>query len=170
MSTDPSLSKVTQGSPTGFFPHVVSRPVAVIMITIAIFVFGVIAYYKLPLTLLPDISHPTLTVRTAYPGASPEEVETEISILIEERLSTLPGLRHMTSISRAERADTVLEFRWGTDIDLALQLISEKIDRVRFKEAIDRPLILRYDPSLEPVAQNRCFRRSVPHRTLGLCR
>ena len=139
MSTDSPFSNASPKGPTGFFQHVVGRPVAVIMITIAIFVFGLIAYYKLPLTLLPDISHPTLTVRTAYPGASPEEVETEISILIEERLATLPGLRHMTSISRAERADTVLEFRWGTDIDLTLQLISEKIDRVRFKEAIDRP-------------------------------
>ena len=143
----------TTNTQSGFFARVVERPVAVIMITIAIFVFGLIAYHKLPLTLLPDINYPTLTVRTAYPGASPEEVETEISILIEERLSTLPGLRHMTSVSRAERADTILEFRWGTDVDLALQLIAEKIDRVRFKEAVERPLILRYDPALEPIAQ-----------------
>ena len=153
MSNASSPNNPPKNESPGFYARVVERPVAVIMITIAIFVFGLIAYNKLPLTLLPDISYPTLTVRTAYPGASPEEVETEISILIEERLSTLPGLRHMTSVSRAERADTILEFRWGTNIDLALQLISEKIDRVRFKDAVERPLILRYDPALEPIAQ-----------------
>ncbi len=153
MTVPSPLQSDTTDTHSGFFARVVERPVAVVMITIAIFVFGLIAYYKLPLTLLPDINYPTLTVRTAYPGASPEEVETEISILIEERLSTLPGLRHMTSVSRAERADTILEFRWGTDVDLSLQLIAEKIDRVRFKEAVERPLILRYDPALEPIAQ-----------------
>ena len=142
---------------TGPFASVVQRPVAVLMVTIAIFVFGLISYNKLPLTLLPDISYPTLTVRTAYPGAAPHEVETEIAVRLEERLATLPGLRHMTSVSRAERADINLEFRWGTDVDVALQTIAEQIDRVRLKEGVEKPLILRYDPTLEPVAQVGLF-------------
>ena len=132
-----------------FFPVV--RPVAVLMIVVAVLVFGYFSYNRLPMALMPDISYPTLTVRTAYPGAAPEEVESEVSRPIEEVLSTVGGLIRMTSISRAETSDTILEFGWGENIDSIVQEVREQLDLLPFPDEIERPLILRYDPTLDPV-------------------
>ena len=84
------------------------------MFMVAIAVFGVVSLFKLPVDLLPEISYPTLTVRTTYPGAAPEDVEDRVSMRLQEALATLPGLVRTTSISRAGASDVVLEFDWGT--------------------------------------------------------
>ena len=62
------------------------RPVAVLMVFLAAIVFGFFSLKQLPVTLMPEMSYPTLTVRTEYPGAAPEEVENDISRRIEEAL------------------------------------------------------------------------------------
>jgi hydrophobic/amphiphilic exporter-1 (mainly G- bacteria), HAE1 family len=151
------MTSEREPTPGGFYRGVVERPVAILMLSAAVLVFGVIAYGRLRLNLLPDLSYPSLTVRTLYPGAAPAEVETEVSRKLEERLATLPGLINLASVSRAERSDIQLEFAWGTDVDLALQQVGEKIDQERLAEGIERPLILRYDPSLEPVLRIGLF-------------
>jgi len=130
---------------------VVHRPVAVIMVACLIVVFGLVSYQRLPLALMPDISYPTITVRTEYPGAAPEEVETVISRPLEQALGVVNHLVRISSTSRAEASDVVLEFAWGTDMREAAQDIREQLERVRFPEEVDRPLILRYDPSLDPI-------------------
>ena len=70
------------------FSQVVSRPVATWMIAIAIAVFGMVSYGRLPLNLMPDLSYPSVTVRTEVPGYAPEEVESQISRPIEEAVAT----------------------------------------------------------------------------------
>ena len=66
-----------------------SRPVAVLMVFLAAMVFGGLSYRRLPVTLMPELSYPTLTVRTEYAGSAPEEVENDISRPIEEELGRI---------------------------------------------------------------------------------
>ena len=130
---------------------VTDRPVAVLMIIVAIAVFGFVSLGKLPVDLLPEISYPTLTVRTTYRGAAPADVEDRISVRLQEALSTLPNLVRATSISRAETSDIVLEFDWGTPMTFAVQDVRDKVDGVFLPQGTERPLILRYGPNLDPI-------------------
>ncbi len=136
---------------SGGLSFVTRRPVAITMFMVAIGVFGVVSLQKLPVDLLPEISYPTLTVRTTYEGAAPEDVEDRVSERIQEALSTLPDLVRSTSISRAETSDVVLEFDWGTRMTFAVQDVRDKLDGVFLPRGADRPLILRYDPNLDPI-------------------
>jgi len=133
------------------FHYVVAHPVGVLMLFIGVAVFGWVSYARLPLNLMPDISYPSVTVRTEVPGAAPEEVEEQVSRPIEEALATVQGLVELESRSRAELSDVILEFGWGTDIDQATQDVRERLQTTWLPDDAARPLILRYDPSLEPI-------------------
>lgn len=137
----------------GHTSFVTSRPVAVLMVVIAALVFGFFSYGRLPVTLMPELSYPTLTVRTEYPGAAPEEVENDVTRPIEEALGVVGGLRRVASVSRAGLSDVVLEFSWDTKMETAIQDTLEKLDLVFLPEDAGRPLVLRFDPSLDPVME-----------------
>jgi HAE1 family hydrophobic/amphiphilic exporter-1 len=130
---------------------VIRRPVAVTMFVISLAVFGAVSFSKLRVDLLPEISYPTLTVRTTWPGAAPEDVEERISEKIQESLSTLDDMVRSTSISRAGTSDVVLEFDWGTHMTFAVEDVRERLGGVFLPEGSERPLILRYDPNLDPI-------------------
>ncbi|MCH9649780.1 MAG: efflux RND transporter permease subunit [Deltaproteobacteria bacterium] len=129
------------------------RPVAILVIFLAAGVFGYFSYDQLPVTLMPELSYPTLTVRTEFPGAAPEEVENDVSRPVEEALGVIGGLQRISSISRAGVSDVVLEFTWDTEMSKATQDVLENLDLVFLPEEADRPLILRYDPSLDPIME-----------------
>jgi len=129
------------------------RPVAILMVFLAAVVFGALSYQRLPITLMPELSYPTITVRTEYPGAAPEEVENDVSRPIEEALGVIGGLTRLSSISRAGVSDVVLEFTWDTGMSEAIQDTLEKLDLVFLPPEAERPLILRFDPSLDPVLE-----------------
>lgn len=129
----------------------VRRPVTVVMFTLAIVLFGFVALGRLPVTLLPDLSYPTLTVRTAYPGAAPAEVEQLINRPVEESLGTVRGVRNITSYARANQSDIVLEFAWGTNMDMAAIEVREKLDMVPIPLDIEKPVLLRFNPNMEPM-------------------
>ncbi|MEJ2086472.1 MAG: efflux RND transporter permease subunit [Acidobacteriota bacterium] len=129
------------------------RPVAITMVFVAAVVFGFFSYGRLPVNLMPELSYPTLTVRTEYPGAAPEEVENDISRPVEEALGVVGGLRRISSISRADVSDVVLEFSWDTPMSQAIQDSLEKLDLILLPDEAERPLILRFDPSLDPVLE-----------------
>ena len=129
------------------------RPVAVLMVFISAVVFGFFSLRRLPVTLMPELSYPTLTVRTEYPGTAPEEVENEISRPIEEALGVVGGLNKISSVSRPGLSDVILEFTWGTDMSKASQEVLEKIDLVFLPREAERPLILHFDPSLDPILE-----------------
>ncbi|MEZ4385150.1 MAG: efflux RND transporter permease subunit [Nannocystaceae bacterium] len=135
------------------FRFTTTRPVAVLMVFLAIIVFGAFSIRLLPLNLMPDISYPRLTVRTEYPGAAPAEVENNVSRPLEEILGVVTGLTKITSVSRGGYSDVVMEFTWDTDMDDANQDVLEKLDQIKpvLPEEVKQPLILRYDPTLDPV-------------------
>ncbi len=127
------------------------RPVTVSMATVALIVFGLVLFGRLGLTLLPDLSYPTLTVRTSYPGAAPSEVEHLISKPIEEAVGVIKNVRSVKSVSRAGQSDVLLEFNWGTDMGLAGIDVREKLDIVQLPLDVERPSLLRFNPSLDPI-------------------
>ena len=149
--TSSAAEVVEQPQSRNLVELVVQRPVAVFMVACLVAVFGIVSYQRLSLTLMPDIAYPTITVRTEYPGAAPEEVETVVSRPMEQSLGVVNHLVNISSVSRAELSDVVLEFAWGTDMSEAAQDIREQLERVRLPDEVDRPLILRYDPSLDPI-------------------
>lgn len=130
---------------------VVRRPVATWMITIALVVFGMVSYQRLPLNLMPDLSYPTITIRTEAEGYAPEEVEAQVSRLIEENVATTRGLAKLESRSKANASDIIMAFQWGTSMDQAIQDVREQLQMTYLPNDVDRPLILRYDPTLDPI-------------------
>jgi HAE1 family hydrophobic/amphiphilic exporter-1 len=137
--------------PRSFFTFTVTRPVAITMVTLAVCVFGLFGLLALPVNLLPDIAYPTITVRTEYTGASPRDVEERVSERVQELVAVVPGIRRLYSVSRPGISDVVLEFGWGTRMDAAASDVRERLDRYFPPAGAQRPLVLRYDPSLDPV-------------------
>lgn len=135
------------------FAFTATRPVAVAMVFLAVLVFGGFSARMLPLSLMPDISYPKLTVRTDYEGAAPAEVENNVSRPLEEVLGVVTGVTRIESVSRAGYSDVILEFGWDTDMDDANQDVLEILDQITptLPDGVDQPLILRYDPTLDPV-------------------
>jgi HAE1 family hydrophobic/amphiphilic exporter-1 len=129
----------------------VKRPVTVWMFTFAIILFGMVSLSRLALNLLPELSYPTLTIRTDYIGAAPGEIEQLVSKPIEETIGVVKGVRTVTSTSKAGQSDVLLEFDWGTDMDLASLEVREKLDTLQLPLDIKKPLLLRFNPSLDPV-------------------
>jgi HAE1 family hydrophobic/amphiphilic exporter-1 len=129
----------------------IRRRVTVIMCTVAIALFGLVSLSRLNLNLLPDLSYPTLTIRTELPGAAPLELETLVTRPVEEAVSIIRNVRQVRSVSRSGQSDVTLEFLWGTDMDLAGIDVREKLDLLQLPLEAKRPLLLRFDPSSEPV-------------------
>ncbi|MFT5543924.1 MAG: HAE1 family hydrophobic/amphiphilic exporter-1 [Arenicella sp.] len=129
----------------------VKRPVTVWMFTLAVLLFGFVSLSRLSINLLPELSYPTLTIRTDYVGAAPAEVEQLVTKPIEEVVGVVKGVRKVSSASKAEQSDVVLEFEWGTEMDLASLEVREKLDVLFLPLDVKRPLLLRFNPSLDPV-------------------
>lgn len=131
----------------------VSRPVTIWMFTLGILLFGLVAAGRLAVNLLPDLSYPSLTVRTEFVGAAPAEVEQLVSKPIEEAVGIVKGVRTVQSVSRSGRSDVVMEFDWGTDMDLAALEVREKLDVLFLPLEIEKPLLLRFNPNLDPIVR-----------------
>jgi HAE1 family hydrophobic/amphiphilic exporter-1 len=129
----------------------IRRHVTVAMFTLAVILFGFVSFFRLKINLLPEMSYPTITVRTDYPGAAPAEIENLISKPVEEALGIVKNVRQVYSISRSGQSDVLLEFIWGTDMDYAGLDVREKLDALQLPLDVERPAILRFDPSLDPI-------------------
>src|SRR5688572_17752136 len=127
------------------------RRVTILMVTVAIVLFGFVSLSRLQLNLLADLSYAALSVRTDLPGAAPFELYTFITRLIEESVGIIRDVRQGCSVSWAGPADVSLEFAWGTDMDLSGIDVREKIDLLQPPLEASRPILLRFDTSTEPV-------------------
>ncbi len=121
------------------------------MFMVAVALFGMVSLSRLKLNLLPDISYPTLTIRTELTGAAPVEVENLLTKPIEETVGVIRNVRLVRSVSRSGQSDVTLEFLWGTDMDIAGVDVREKLDILFLPLEASRPLLLRFDPSSEPI-------------------
>src|SRR6266478_3472791 len=133
----------------------IRRPVTVFMVTAGAVLFGVVALSRLSVDLLPDISYPTLTVRTDLPDAAPGDVEQFVTRPVEEGVGVVPGLTRLHSVSRPGQSEVTMEFSSGARMDLASLAVREKLDLVTLPREAKRPAILRFDPSLDPILRVR---------------
>ena len=129
----------------------VRRRVSVIMTALAVVAFGYVGYSRLPLELFPDISYPSFTIQTDFPDTAPQEVENLITRPIEEAVGVLRGLQSIHSVSRPGVSEVTLEFDWKSDMDMLSMEVREKLDRLILPEEADDPIVLRFDPSLDPI-------------------
>jgi HAE1 family hydrophobic/amphiphilic exporter-1 len=136
---------------TTLIRNAVARPVTVGMAALAAVVFGLVSLGRLDVGLLPDIRYPTLTVQTELPGSAPVDVENLVTRPLEEAVGVVPGLRQVHSISQTGLSRITLEFDWGTPMDYAGLDVREKLDLVRLPDDASLPVLLKYDPSLDPV-------------------
>ncbi len=127
------------------------RRVAIAMGAVTLVLFGLIALKDLEVNLLPDLSYPTLTVRTEYRGAAPEEIETLVTRPVEEAVGVVKNVREVKSVSRAGQSDVILEFAWGTDMDRAGLDVREKLEVLQLPLEASRPLMLRFNPATDPI-------------------
>ena len=129
------------------------RRVTVCMCAVAVMLFGLVGFTRLPINLLPDLSYPSLTVETRLAGAAPAEVEALVTRPIEESVGVVSGVQRLTSVSRPGLSQVTLEFGWGRAMDFASIDVREKLDLVVLPRESDKPVLLRFDPSNEPIVR-----------------
>lgn len=127
------------------------RRVTVSMCAVAMVLFGIVAFGRLQVSLLPEISYPTITVETKLPGAAPAEVEQLITRPIEERVGIVSGAQRLTSVSSPGLSQVTVEFGWNRDMDFAAIDVREKLDALRLPDGAEPPVLRRFDPSTDPV-------------------
>ena len=108
----------------------IERPIAVIAAILMVIMFGFVALETIPIQLTPDVNRPVITVTTQWPGAAPAEVEREVVNRQEKELKGIEGLESIVSRSETGRARVTLEFSVGQDMDKALLLVANRLDRV----------------------------------------
>ena len=129
------------------------RRVTISMAAVALVLFGLVAFGRLSINLLPDLSYPSLTVETRLAGAAPAEVESLVSRPIEEVVGIVTGVKRLTSVSRPGLSQVTLEFEWGRDMDFASLDVRQKLDLIRLPREATKPVILRFDPANDPVVR-----------------
>lgn len=129
------------------------NPVARFMVTVGIMVLGVISFTNLAIDLLPEITSPVAGVVTNYRGATPEDIETAVTRLIEKTVSRIQGVRSVASYSREGVSLVTLQFNWGTDLDAASIDMQQNVAAMAndLPDGAERPIIIKFDPSQIPV-------------------
>jgi len=131
----------------------IARPTAVIAVVLMVVMFGIVALFKIPIQMTPDVRQPVISVNTSWPGAAPAEVEREIVNRQEEALKGLEGVREMTSQARTGRAEVTLEFITGQNMDRALLLVANRLDQVsNYPTEADEPTLETSGSEDQPIA------------------
>jgi HAE1 family hydrophobic/amphiphilic exporter-1 len=132
----------------------IRRPVTTVATTLAIVLLGSVSITQLPVSLLPDVTLPVLTIRSNYAGAAAEEVSRFIAEAVEQAIAATPGLVELRSVSRNGQVTTTANFAWGTDMQTTVLNVREHLDNARqnLPERAERPTLLTSDPGERPIA------------------
>src|SRR6266540_893433 len=130
----------------------IRRPVLASMLSAALVLFGVIGYTRLSVRALPDIDPPIISVTTVLPGANAQVVETAVTDVLEEELSTIQGIRTLSSQSSEQTSNITLEFTLDRPVDVAAQDVRDKVSRVRGRLPVDvlEPVIAKQSADAQP--------------------
>lgn len=131
----------------------ISRPIFMTCVTIAILVVGWASFKSMSVDLYPDVSIPVITVQTTYKGAGPSEIETLVSRPIEEEVSTISGIKRLTSKSLEGVSQVIVEFNSSVDVKYAEQQVRDKVNiaKPKLPDEVDDPVIKKFDPSDTPI-------------------
>src|SRR5690349_19421947 len=131
----------------------IKRPVFATLLMVALVVLGIVSYRRLAIDEYPDVTYPTITVQTSYPGASPEVMMRQVSKPLEEALNTVQGIKEINSSSYEGGSQVRLSFNLGVDIGVAQQDVQAKVARIRrsLPPNIEDPIIQHFDPNDSPI-------------------
>ena len=131
----------------------VRRPVATMVLFLAMAMMGGYSSLRLSVDFLPRIDVPTLLVKVDCPGLSVRDVEENVARVLEAALSTVQGVENLESVSRDGLCLIQVGFRWGLDMDIGFIKVRSRLDRVQesLPAAVERPTILRFDPASTPI-------------------
>src|SRR5436309_4141217 len=131
----------------------IRRPVLASMLSLALVLFGAIGYTRLAVREFPDVDPPIVSVSTELPGANPQVVESAVTDILEEELSTVEGLRTLTSSSAEGFSNITLEFNLDRNIEAAAQDVRDKVARVRGRlpEDVEEPVIAKQEADAFPI-------------------
>lgn len=131
----------------------IKRPAFITSVMIVIISVGMICFNKMNVDLFPNIDIPTIFISTTYTGASPSEIEAIVTKPIEEEVSTIAGIKKVTSRSMKDTSQVIVNLYQGTDIKYAEQQVRDKINQAKSKlpDDVKEPVIRRIDPSDQPV-------------------
>ena len=131
----------------------IKRPVFATVLSLMLIAFGFMSFRELPLREYPDTSPPVVSISTSYPGASAEIVETQITEIIEDQINGIDGIEAINSSSNDGSSRVSVEFRVGTDIEVAANDIRDKISRVArsLPEDVELPQISKADSDARPI-------------------
>ena len=154
------------------------RPVTAVMFYVSLVVIGMIAAFRLPLEMFPEVNVPFILVDLPYPGSTPEEVERTITRPAEEALATLTGISRMNSNSRPDGANIFILFSdWDRDIEITASEARDRLDAIRkeLPDDLQRYFVLKFSPTDEPVlrvrfAGDRDFREALNPDSLRVTR
>ena len=141
----------------------IKRPIAMGCLIIGLTLLGLKAWRSMGLELMPKMDAPFITVTTIYPGASPEQIETDVAKRIEDKVVTIDGLKHVSSSCMENVCLTFIEFEMDVDVDIAATDVREKLDLIKadFPEDVEDPKILKFDINATPVV-HMALTGSVP--------
>jgi len=131
----------------------VRRPVLATVLSLTILLFGLLSFTRLPVREYPDIDSPVVSVSTIYRGASAQVVETEITDVLEEQLSTIEGVKLITSSSQEQVSRISIEFNLNRDIDQAANDVRDRVSRVRgaLPAEVEEPVVAKQDVNAQPI-------------------
>jgi multidrug efflux pump len=130
----------------------IQRPVLTSMLSTALVLFGAIGYTKLSVREFPDVDPAIISVSTFLRGANPRVIESAVTDILEEELSTVPGLRTLTSSSAEQFSNITLEFTLDRSVEEAAQDVRDKVSRVRglLPEEVEEPVVAKQDADAQP--------------------
>ncbi len=131
----------------------VKRPIMMSMFLIVFVLFGGLAYFGLSLDLMPRVDIPFVTITTIYPGAGPQEIETQISKKLEDAVSTISQIKETKSFSMESVSLVMIEFQLGKDVDIATQETKDKVDAILndLPDDAEKPIIEKFEVGADPV-------------------
>ena len=126
---------------------VVKRPVTILMVIVSILILGLISLSRLSIDFMPNMQIPYISIYTSYRNSGPEEIEKSVTKLVEGAAATVNNIKNITSTSRENSSNVLVEFNWGTDLTEATEDIREALEQVTdlLPDNADKPVIRKFD-------------------------
>ena len=125
------------------------NPVTILMAVLGALILGIISFSKMPVDMFPDITFPSITVATFYPGANPQDMERMVTYSVEKAVSTVNGVKYVSSISRQGASLVTIFFNWGTNLDSAQSDVLQAVNLIHgdLPKDVQYPIIRKFDVS-----------------------
>jgi len=133
----------------GLAKFALRNPITILMAVLASLILGVVSFQKLPVDMFPDITFPSITVATVYPGANPQDIERTVTYPVERAVSTVNGVKYVSSISRQGVSLVTIYFNWGTNLDGAQTDVLQAVNLIQgdLPKDVHNPIIRKFDVS-----------------------